>query len=699
MTSPARPEPQGLLSPTDIARITNRTPGAVSNWRRRADDFPQPVAGTPTRPLFDRADIETWLNRNSIEIKPDHGETEIFAALNHLRGEIPVDTTIGLILSIAVARKLAMSTPETQAIWADLAREAPSSSILTVGETLSRSLGYEVVPSLVDIPNHVTERNSYPLIQAIDAIELPRLADVVDFVLERVARSQIKAGVENGFVGSPTSALLANLAVTRKQHGTIYDPACGIAVSLLAAHQKGATRARLVGSDISHQALQIARQRAFLRGIDIELIRTDLLREDRLPDLRADVVIAEPPYGMRWDSEQRLTDWRFQFGTPPASHSEMVWILHAITHLKEDGRAYVLTPHGPLVRDRQELDIRGKLLRHGCVEAIVGLPPKMLPHISIPLALWVLRRPMTTPAATVLFIDASKEDKPQTSVPQWLLSRRARPDSCTAEISIQTILANRAHLTPSTWVSPDRPDPEAASSQLATSVSYVVNTRALLELIDSEVPEIPTVPAPRSIPLDELISEGILELKAGRPSERYGFSSSVTNERLVGIADIGKQDLKQVPDGTDASEQIDASALTMPGDVLVSTTGQVKATVDRHGGHLPGNGVYRLRVNRPDVLLPEYLALAVTGSWNARLMTGATILRAPIRELQIPLPRQAEQDNLIQVFQSIANLRDRAEQLRDASDRVHSALVESLRTGVQLDSSTLVAAIPSGDAK
>lgn len=209
--------------------------------------------------------------------------------------------------------------------------------------------------------------------------------------------------------------------------GVVYDPACGIRAALLHSIALVATPARVVGHDINSRALHIASERAQLHGADLELARTNVLLEDAEPSLRADVIIFEPPFGIKQQSPGRLIDPRFEFGTPPRSSADTTWLQHVIANLTEDGRGFVLTPAGTIFRGGEESRVRTELVRRGCVEAVVGLPGKMLPHVSIPLALWVLRRPVRTAATErILFVDASETDSPETRVATWLSDPNTR---------------------------------------------------------------------------------------------------------------------------------------------------------------------------------------------------------------------------------------------------------------------------------
>ena len=93
-------------------------------------------------------------------------------------------------------------------------------------------------------------------------------------------------------------------------------------------------------------------------------------------------------------------------------------------------------------RSGEEGRIRAELVKHGCVEAIVGLPGKLLPHTSIPLALWVIRRPVPEAAIeSVLFIDAAEEVSPEHNVATWLLDEQARQSVPHALVAITDVLA------------------------------------------------------------------------------------------------------------------------------------------------------------------------------------------------------------------------------------------------------------------
>lgn len=636
---------EGLLAPSDVADIANVSRGAVSNWRKRPGlDFPLPVGGTAAKPLFSRHQVIDWLERRGHEVKQDAGEADVWAAMNLLRGDLPSEAAADLVLSLAVAR----------AFGSDVGGDLPHVD----SETLAR------------------------VRHAIGRVDTGGLASAVDFVLERLAKAQGKVGADFGFIGSRTTTLLATLAATAPPGGTLYDPACGIAAALLESVSLGAKPSRVVGHDVSDQALRIAAQRAKLHEVDVELARTDVLQEDADPELRADTIILEPPFGVRLDSSARLTDARFDFGVPPRSSADTAWLQHAIAHLTPTGRAYVLTPIGTLFRGGDEGKIRTELVRRGCVEAVVGLPGKMLPHVSIPLALWVLRCPVeATPSDRILFLDASDAASPEDHVAAWLQDAATRDAVPHANVPVTDVLAGESVLTPQRWVDSAEREPGEVAHAYMRGWATISDTVRKLNNVLVSFEHFANFSKSRVMTVGELVEQGVIGLRLGRPKDRYDDAPEELRERIVSAADVRDGALHGI--GLDADYD-EFPELTQEGDVLVTTMNTVRARVDDAGGHLPSTGVYRLRVRDRDVLSPSYLAIALCGAWNDRFQTGSTIQRTSIKDLEVPLVPKGDQLNLQLAVMSIDLLKDQAQQLATEAEQVGTALLDAVRYNAPL---------------
>lgn len=453
-----------LVAPSDIADIAGVTRAAVSNWRKRNKNFPRPVGGTPERPLFDRDDVVEWLRVTGKSVVSHPGE-RLWSVLNLLRGEgFTQDEVAQFALSLACARKLSWEVESTSFLgdsWDHLTADVQFDSFRSLGDVSAESTKPELWSALVrltDSMESVAEDVAGSLVRAFNEIEIADLADVADYVLTKVAGNQIRAGAENGFVGSRVSAILARLAGPQAGN-TLYDPACGVGEALLRsievkrsaddAGDYGEIR-RVVGCDSNHAVVLQARQRAYLSGVNLELTSADILGFDPDPELLADTIVLEPPFGLRYDRAD-LADPRWVFGMPPTSSADLLWIEHAIAHLASGGRAYVVTPTSTLSRGGQEARIRAGLVRGGHVEAIFGLPGKLLPHVSAPLAIWVLcAGDDSANPGQIVFVDGSGVENVEEHVYSWL---GAQPggDVPVAVVSSAEVLAADANLTPLHW--------------------------------------------------------------------------------------------------------------------------------------------------------------------------------------------------------------------------------------------------------
>lgn len=669
--------PDALLSPSDVADIAGVKRPVVSNWRKRYADFPAAVAGTEAKPLFARDAVVSWLRERGYRIEQGGAGVRLWAALNAIRDQVPMDDAADFVLLLATLKRADQREFQT-VLEAPSDRRAPL--LIDAVRRLRQLPGMRDLrePSPVILQLH---HSASLIAHAVSQTDDARLAEAADFVLERTSRWQIKGGAESGFIGSRTSALLASLV--GQSGGTIYDPACGIANVLIRISEQR-TAGRLVGSDINHDALNVAAQRAFLHNAAIEFFAGDVLAHDLVHDLRADVVVVEPPFGIGRDPSPMLVDARIAFGVPPRSSADLAWVQLAIAYLAPGGRAYVLTPRGALFRGGAERQIRANLLSAGCIEAVVELPTKLLPQTSIGLALWVLRP--RAEASDVLLVDASGVDDIEDKVAAWLDRAGPQPiDAPQASVPITDLLAADAALTPSKWVGSAAVDTDAIRRSIADSSAVVANTIRIISDTAPTLARLEDLPAPRLTTVRELMDNGILDLRLGRPDKARELDEA-TEPRIVRASDVKHRRLPSI-DGLPAFEHRD---LTAEGDVLVTTMNEVRAVVDGTGGHLPSTGVDRLRVIDKSVLNPHYLAEVITGSWNARLQTGSTIQRAPIRDLEIPLIPTSDQGDVVVALQEVTAVQALAEHLSSRTGELRGSILEAIRYDVPLSPPDLV---------
>ncbi|MFI8592322.1 N-6 DNA methylase [Dietzia maris] len=644
MSSPS-PSPTSLVAASDIADLAGVSRAAVSNWRRRHADFPKQAGGTQTKPLYDLSEVKSWLSKQGYTVDRVSTEAKVWAAMNTLRGPYPPEQSTMIVLALAAER--------------------------VMGDDVPAALKLSRLTSPRDGEQHRVEQ----VREVVESVDESELASVVDFALERTARAEGRKGSWSDIIGSRTSHLLASVAENHPG-GVVYDPACGIASALIELADTKNRFDDYIGHDINDRALAIAEVRAALHRVPLHLAKGDILRADPDPGLRADVVIAEPPFSMRMDVDSRLTDPRFVFGAPPASNADAAWLQHAIAHLADTGRAFIITPHGPLFRGGVEGQLRAEILRQGCVETIVGLPGGMAAHTSIPLALWVLRRP-NNEHSNVLFIDASDVDNAEKHVARWLSDETALAEVPHVRVPVGDVVDDEAQLTPQRWLATDERSADDVQSAFAAATTAMREATQTLTEASGRITFTQDAPS-RTLTVKELIREGVIERVRHRAPRN---PEGALKNAMVGARAITTRTL---PDPPPANLLDDGMDLTEPSDILVLAQAGIRALVDDEGRHLLAPVIEQVRVLKPDVVDPHYLAAMLSGSWNTRFLVGTTIQRAKLTDLEVPLAPMGDQERLVAALAEVERLRTAAQTITAASETLASSLIDAVRFNITL---------------
>lgn len=250
------------------------------------------------------------------------------------------------------------------------------------------------------------------------------LGHVYEYMLGQFALAEGKKG---GQFYTPKSivALIVNMLEPFK--GRVYDPAMGSggffvqSEHFIREHQGKIGEVSIYGQEYNHTTWQLAAMNMAIRGIDFNFGKepANTYTNDQHPDLRADFVMANPPFNMKeWDVGVSDDDPRWQYGRPPSGNANFAWLQHMLYHLAPNGSLGLLLANGSMSSNtNNEGTIRKSLIENDLVECMVALPGQLFTNTQIPACIWFLTKnkgPRTSAAGRtlrdrkgeVLFIDA-----------------------------------------------------------------------------------------------------------------------------------------------------------------------------------------------------------------------------------------------------------------------------------------------------
>ncbi len=264
----------------------------------------------------------------------------------------------------------------------------------------------------------------------LDKIMLGELVDLFSFdvggkearakdVLGRVYEYFLKnfGTGEGQFYTPPTIVdLLVNMIEPYK--GRVYDPCCesgGMFVQsakFVEEHQGKIGDISVYGQESIPTTWRLAKMNLAIRGIDANLgsKNADTFTEDQHKNLKADYILANPPFNVKdWGQEKLTEDPRWEWGTPPAGNANYAWISHMVNKLSNKGSAGFVLANGSLsTMGKEEFEIRKNILEEGLVDCIVAMPSQLFYDVSIPVSLWIVTKDFKDRKDKVLFIDARK---------------------------------------------------------------------------------------------------------------------------------------------------------------------------------------------------------------------------------------------------------------------------------------------------
>ncbi|GAA1696115.1 hypothetical protein GCM10009745_47620 [Kribbella yunnanensis] len=730
-------EPGDRLTPIEIADRVGVRLSAVSNWRSRHADFPQPLEASGQE-RYDLASMISWLRGRQIprnRLRPNEApgttygdrlervptatvidsadqaapvqmmtwQQGLWAAMDSLRGAHDAAASRELLLAFVYVRAC---HPE---LWSLFVQLRPGENLETAVGRLGVALGDDRI--FLEAINALRITADRAVLEAIDSISKVDLghefgptspaAELADAVLADLERGMGRAGGQ--FTPAGVADCLAGLLAPRPDD-TVLDPFCVSGELLLAF---GATRR--YGQPPNDRAMAISTMNLALHGADAELSRPALALDlDQFSSHRFDRIISNPPFNLRWQDPDPAS-WRY--GDPPSSNANFAWLQYMLSKLNPGGRAAaVVAPAAAFSQNSRESAIRRNMIEAGVIECVISLPAQLFRFTAIASMIWILRpEDPSEQSRETLVIDGSELGEPDgparrrlspSDVEQIVNEYRSWREDCTEfestrgfsrVIDIDGFRENDFTLVPARYVVPAQDKVRAAPS-----AADLAAARAEYQLATSAVGR-----------ADAAVNTMLAAFGPDQPnSDRQMLSLGAVSEIVAGPGKATKDGSE--PDGVPlvlprhvSNGRISIDSLSMvspktagrmnryrlaPGDVVsirVGTLGRYGRIVDEQTGWLLGPGCVRFRPG-PGVD-PDFLICYLSGPsalrWVNANASGSAVQHlsaATLGRMPIWLPPLNVQRQISRTLAVVSGAVSAHEQAKVAAGNLQDLLNEML---------------------
>ncbi|GIF63765.1 type II restriction endonuclease subunit M [Asanoa ishikariensis] len=686
---------EATLTASGIARLANVGRAAVSNWRRRYADFPEPVGGTPASPSFDAREVERWLSRHNRlhEVGTDQ------SAWRHIGSYQPA-AEVSDLLALCGARLLTLANGATAGTV-----PAPR-ELVTQLDALDPGLA-RLVAGVV--PKRWTPQQSIAL-STIDQLAAEQDPETAFEYLHRQFVSS--AHSLSGLAGTPDTVAEAMLTIAGSGPVT-FDFTAGTGSLLRMAADRalaGGSSTRCYGQEIRSEYALVALLRLWF--VHLRARRTgfaaeppvlhvgDSLLADATPGLAADIVVANFPFGLHdWGNERLPYDPRWTYGLPPRTEPELAWVQHALAHLATDGTAVVLMPPAAASRPAGRR-IRAELIRRGALRSVIALPLGLMPPTNVGLHIWVLTQPSKR-VGELLMVDATVTPPGRTLADvvgtiwrSYLSSAYTEEPGLHRAVAAIDVLDDQVDLTPQRHL----PQADELAADPAQVVTRIKAFDRLMGQVRSSLPAVTATPTGslRSAPQAEISDL----LRSGSVSVHRAVSRSRSSESDTTVVVLTPGD---VVAGGPATGSVTRAASDGGGpqvrtdDILIPVVGHsitARVAAADHVGAELGPGVQLMRVDTT-LFDPWFVAGVISRTDNARvagrtLSTVSGTFRIDIRRLAIPVLPLEQQRRYGLAFRRVAEFRAQL----DLAAAAGAALARDIGDGLTAGALEL---LPEGD--
>jgi type I restriction enzyme M protein len=251
------------------------------------------------------------------------------------------------------------------------------------------------------------------------------LGRVYEYFLSQFASQE---GRKGGEFYTPRSVVRVLVEMLAPYKGRVFDPCCGSggmfvqSEKFVEAHGGKIGDLSVYGQESNPNTFKLAKMNLAIRGIEGDLGKepADSFHRDQHPDLKADYILANPPFNMSdWGGDSLREDKRWKYGKPPVGNANFAWVQHFVHHLSPNGTAGFVLANGSMSSNTSgEGEIRKAIIEDDLVDCMVALPGQLFYSTQIPVCLWFLTRKKRAESrgvessrdrrGEVLFIDARK---------------------------------------------------------------------------------------------------------------------------------------------------------------------------------------------------------------------------------------------------------------------------------------------------
>lgn len=314
----------------------------------------------------------------------------------------------------------------SSARWSEIASKAHTEEIGVVIDNAMRAIEKENKRLKDILPKNFArqELNKQRLGDVVDLFtnikmsehgdEKDILGRTYEYCLSMFAEQEGKRG---GEFFTPSCVVRTLVEVLQPFKGRVYDPCCGSggmfvqSAKFVENHSGNINNIAIYGQDSNPTTWKMAQMNLAIRGIEPDLggYAADTFLDDRHPTMRADYIMANPPFNLsNWGADKLKDDVRWQYGMPPAGNANFAWLQHMIYHLAPAGKIGMVLANGSLSsQSGGEGEIRKNIVNADLVECIVAMPTQLFYTTQIPVSLWFINK-QKKQSRKILFIDARK---------------------------------------------------------------------------------------------------------------------------------------------------------------------------------------------------------------------------------------------------------------------------------------------------